>query len=55
MELFELISMGLGYLIAGVYLSTAVMFLFVRVTAAVGLLKERKDEGGMQEFLRNFH
>ena len=54
-ELFELISVALGYLIAVVYLSTAVMFLVVRVTTAVGLLKEGRNEGPVGDFLKNFH
>jgi len=55
LDFFELVSVALAYIIAGVYLSTGVIFLFVRITAAVGLRKEGDPEGGMREFLRNFH
>jgi hypothetical protein len=55
LDFFELVSAALAYIIAGVYLSTGVIFLFVRIAAAVGLRKEGDPEGGMREFLRNFH
>jgi len=54
LEFFELLSGALGYIIAGVYFSTGLIFLFVRISAAVGLLKEEEREGKVSDFLRNF-
>jgi len=56
LELFEQISVALGYMIAGVSLSTGVIFVVVRLSAAVGLRKqEGREEGAVREFLQNFH